>query len=119
MTHMPAQRVYKVVSRTAWDTACRNGAFAGSADDERDGYIHLSCLHQLQGTFARHFKGQTDLVLVTFESAKLGDALKWEPSRNGDLFPHLYAPLPTRAASAVQPLENDADGVPVVPQELG
>jgi uncharacterized protein (DUF952 family) len=118
MNPLAAQRLYKVASRTAWEEACRTGAFSGSPDDERDGYIHLSHLQQLQGTFARHFKGQTDLVLVALESSELGAALKWEPSRNGELFPHLYAPLPTRAARAVYSLHNDADGVPLLPAEL-
>jgi uncharacterized protein (DUF952 family) len=118
MIPVAAQRVYKVVTRAAWEEACRRGAFSGSADDKRDGYIHLSSLHQLQGTFARHFKGQTDLVLVALESSELGDSLKWEPSRNGELFPHLYAPLPTRTARAVHTLHNDADGVPLLPADL-
>jgi uncharacterized protein (DUF952 family) len=118
MNPLAAQQVYKVVERAAWEEACRLGAFSGSADDLRDGYIHLSSLQQLQGTFARHFKGQTHLILVALQSSELGDSLKWEPSRNGELFPHLYAPLPTRAARAVHTLHNDADGVPLLPAEL-
>jgi len=110
--------VYKVVTRAAWEEACRAGAFAGSADDMRDGFIHLSALYQLQGTLARHFKGQADLMLIQFETDALARDLKWEPSRNGDLFPHLYAPLPTSLARASYALTLDGDGVPHVPEDL-
>ena len=93
MNSASAQRVFKVATRAAWEDACRRGAFAGSADDRRDGFIHLSVEHQLAGTLARHFRGARDLVLVEFDAAALGSALRWEPSRGGDLFPHLYAEL--------------------------
>lgn len=118
MSSTTAQLVFKVATRAAWEEACRNGAFHGSADDVRDGYIHLSAAHQLAGTLARHYKGQSDLLLITFESAALGDALRWEPSRGGDLFPHLYTPLPTHAARAVHALSLDAYGTPILPEDL-
>jgi uncharacterized protein (DUF952 family) len=95
----------------------RHGAFAGSSDDQRDGYIHLSALHQLAGTLAKHFKGQTDLVLITVDAAALGDKLKWEPSRKGDHFPHLYAALPTSAARNVQALDWDDSDLPIIPED--
>jgi uncharacterized protein (DUF952 family) len=113
-----AQWVFKIAAREAWAQACRLGTFGGSADDLRDGYIHLSALPQLRGTLARHFKGQTDLVLIKLDSGALGDALRWEPSRNGDIFPHLYAPLPTTAACAVRPLSIDEKGEPILPEDL-
>ena len=113
-----AARVFKVAKRNAWSEACRIGKFTGSADDARDGFIHLSALHQLSGTLARHFKGGTDLVLIAFESSELEEDLKWEASRNGELFPHLYAPLPASAARAIRSLVLDENGVPVLPADL-
>jgi uncharacterized protein (DUF952 family) len=113
-----AARVFKVAERAAWSEACRIGTFAGSADDMRDGFIHLSALDQLSRTLARHFNGKTDLVLIVFESSELGTDLKWEPSRNGEFFPHLYAPLPASAARAVHALATDENGVPVLPADL-
>ena len=110
--------VYKVLNDTAWDEACRQGAFAGSADDVRDGFIHLSAAHQLAGTVAKYFRGRADLVLVAFDSAALGAALTWEPSRGGNLFPRLYAALPTAAALWTRPLPLGDDGVPALPQDL-
>jgi len=110
--------VFKVAARSAWDKARRSGAFKGSDDDLRDGFVHLSAWHQLAGTLARHFKGQADLVLVQFDTDALGHDLKWERSRGGDLFPHLYAALPTALARATYALNLDADGVPIVPEDL-
>ena len=110
--------VYKICARAAWEEACRTGAFAGSADDMRDGFIHLSARDQLAGTAAKHFRRQADLVLVAFEAERLGPKLVWEPSRGGDLFPHLHADLPTSAALWTQPLELGSDGLPVLPEDL-
>jgi uncharacterized protein (DUF952 family) len=67
--------------------------FEGSPDDRRDGFIHLSTAAQLAGTIERHFAGEAEVVILTFEPSDLGDRLKWEPSRGGDLFPHHYGPL--------------------------
>jgi uncharacterized protein (DUF952 family) len=92
--------------------------FAGSSDDVRDGFIHLSAPRQLAGTLAKHFRGQSDLVLITFEEEALGEALKWEPSRDGALFPHLYDPLPVDAAREVRALKLDDSGVPIVPEDV-
>jgi uncharacterized protein (DUF952 family) len=119
MTPARPHHVFKVATRQAWEKACRLGAFAGSSDDQRDGFIHLSAAHQLAGTLAKHFKGQTDLVLITLDAAALGDELKWEPSREGDLFPHLYAALPTAAARKVRALDWDDTGLPIVPEDDG
>lgn len=110
--------IYKIVDRKTWDAACRKGEFAGSADDNRDGFIHLSAAHQVRGTAERHFKGVGDLVLVAFDETALGAALKWEPSRGGDLFPHLYGSLPTGLALSVSPLPLGEGWLPQVPAEL-
>lgn len=85
--------IYKVCSKAVWDQIRTLTSWAGSAHDLRDGFIHFSTKNQLAGTLQKHYVGQTDLVLLSIEADTLGDALKWEPSRGGDLFPHLYAPL--------------------------
>ena len=84
-----------------WNEAEAAGTFTGSAVDARDGYIHFSTAAQLEETARRHFAGQLDLVLVEVDAAALGEALRWEPSRDGALFPHLYAPLPLSAVRGV------------------
>jgi len=111
-------RVYKILPRVDWDQACQDGSYAGSPDDMRDGFIHLSAAHQLASTAARHFRGLEDLVLVALDAEVLGPALKWEPSRGGDLFPHYYGPLPARRALWSRPLELAPDGVPLIPREI-
>lgn len=105
-------RVYKILSRSAWDVAVRAGVFAGSPVDLADGYIHFSTAAQAQETAARHFAGQTGLVLAAFESAALGEALRWEPSRGGDLFPHLYGLLDPALAVEVRDLALGHDDIP-------
>ena len=111
---MADQLVFKILPEKAWFGACKSGAFAGSSDDIRDGFIHLSAAHQLAGTLAKYFHGQTDLVLVAYRTKVLGPALRWEPSRGGDLFPHLYAPLPTASALWQRPLHLGPDGVTIL-----
>jgi uncharacterized protein (DUF952 family) len=86
--------VYKVVSRQEWAVAERQGVFLGAAIDLRDGYIHLSGADQVEQTVALYFADRDDLVLVALEAETMGEALKWEASRGGALFPHLYATLP-------------------------
>ncbi|WP_298743589.1 DUF952 domain-containing protein [uncultured Brevundimonas sp.] len=105
--------VYKLVGRTEWAAARAAGAYAGSEVDRADGYIHLSTAAQLAETARRHFAGRADLVLVAVDPAALGGALRWEPSRGGDLFPHLYQPLPLSAAGPERALAVRADGVMV------
>lgn len=97
-------RIYKICTAVEWRAAEAAGTYRGSAVDHRDGYIHFSTAEQAEETAAQHFAGQTDLLLVTVDVAALGDALRWEPSRGGALFPHLYASLPVAAALAVAPL---------------
>lgn len=114
----PRQFVFKVATHAAWQEACRTGSFAGSADDLRDGFIHLSTSEQLAGTLAKHFRGQHDLVLIRFETRLFGDALRWEASRGGEQFPHLYATLSTATACAVHALQLGTDSVPTLPEEF-
>lgn len=111
-----AEPVYKVLTEAAFRGAQRDGRFAGSADDLRDGFIHLSARHQLPGTLATHFKGQVGLVLVAVDAERLGPVLKWELSRGGALFPHLYAPLDLAAVLWVEALPLGADGRHVLPE---
>lgn len=110
--------VYKVCPRKAWQEASRSGAFQGSLDDRRDGFVHLSTAEQLPQTLAKHFPDQTDLVLSEFASAELGASLRWEPSRGGAHFPHLYGPLPTALARRVVDLPIGLDGTHQLPEEL-
>ena len=110
--------IFKITTQSAWDEALSAGAFRGSEDDRRDGYIHLSAAHQLAGTAEKYFRNQADLVLIAFAEEKLRQNLKWEPARGADFFPHLYAPLPTAAALWTRPLPLDANGVPIIPEDI-
>lgn len=110
--------VLKITTEAEWLAACESGRLAGSADDARDGFIHLSAPHQLAETAVKHFRGKRGLMLLVIEAATLGDALRWEPSRGGDLFPHLYAPLELASVLWSGPLPLDDDGVPLLPAEL-
>ncbi len=83
------QMIFKILECEAWSAACREGLYRGSPDDLRDGFIHFSAPHQVRGTAAKHFRGKPNLVIVAFDESTLGDTLVWEPSRGGDLFPHL------------------------------
>lgn len=93
--------VRKVLTSDQWAAMQAEERFDGSEDDIRDGFIHLSTPDQVDGTIARHFAGQDGLVLLTIDAHLLGDALKWEASRGGALFPHLYAPLELSAVRDV------------------
>ena len=104
--------VYKILRREAWDAAVRAGRFEGAGIDLTDGYIHLSTAAQAQETARRYFSGQTGLVLARFDAATLGASLRWEPSRGGDLFPHVYGPLDPALAEAVSEIELEPDGTP-------
>jgi uncharacterized protein (DUF952 family) len=101
---------YKVLLPEQLATLEQDGVFAGAPVDLGDGYIHMSTAAQLAETIAKHFSGQSNLAIVAVDLDALGDALKWEPSRGGDLFPHLYAPLSLDAVIAYGPLEFDEDG---------
>lgn len=102
--------IYKIVPKSLWDEAKTRGVFEGAAIDLTDGYIHFSTASQARETAARHFAGQTDLLLVAVDAERLGEALKFEPSRGGDLFPHLYAKLDLGAVLWEKPLPLTPDG---------
>lgn len=110
-----SEAIYKILRESEWAAALGAGVYQGSAIDLKDGFIHFSTASQAIETAARHFAGQSDLVIVRLESEALGEGLKWEPSRGGALFPHLYGPFPTRLASWVKPLPLGADGRHVFP----
>jgi uncharacterized protein (DUF952 family) len=114
----PTPTVFKLVDRTSWAAASPAGSFDGSAADARDGFIHFSTAEQVRETAARHFAGQSNLLLVAVSTAALGDALRWEPSRGGALFPHLYAALPLEAVQWVADVGLDAAGRHVFPERL-
>ena len=103
-------RIYKIAPASLWESALGSGLFDGAPVDLADGYIHFSTASQVRETARRHFAGQGDLLLIEVETAVLGDDLKWEPSRGGDLFPHLYAPLPVSAVTRVDRLTLGPDG---------
>ena len=111
----PMTLIYKICERASWQEAERNGAFRGAPVDRADGYIHFSTADQLRETAARHFAGQQELVLVAVDAEALGPALKWEPSRGGALFPHLYGDLPLAAVAWVRPLPLGPEGHHVFP----
>ena len=108
--------VYKICSRAEWREAEAKGVYAGSAADREDGFIHFSAPHQLRETAARHFAGRSDLLLVAYEAERFGERLKWEPSRGGDLFPHVHGTLTPSAALWMKPLLLSPDGH-VFPQD--
>ena len=111
-----ATTIYKICDAAIWREAERSGVFRGAAIDLADGYIHFSTAEQAIETAARHFAGQGDLVLASVDAGVLGDRLKWEPSRGGALFPHLYGTLPMAAVRRVTPLPLGPDGRHVFPE---
>jgi uncharacterized protein (DUF952 family) len=107
--------VYKICGTPSWREAEREAVYRGSDVDRRDGFIHFSTAAQIAETAAKHFAGQSDLLLVSVNTSKLGDRLKWEPSRGGALFPHLYGHLELAAVTRVDPLPLRPDGHHVFP----
>ena len=110
--------VYKIVPRALWAQARQRGVFEGAPIDVTDGFIHFSTAAQARETARLHFAGMDDLLLVAVEGDALGEALKFEPSRGGDLFPHLYAHLPVDAVLWERPLPLGDDGLHIFPEEL-
>lgn len=108
--------IYKIVPQELWQEARAEGIFRGAAIDLQDGYIHFSTVEQAVETARRHFAGVAGLLLVAVEAAALGDALRYEPSRGGDLFPHLYADLPLGAVLWEKPLPLKPDGTHDFPE---
>ena len=111
--------VYKICPRDLWRDAEALGRFTGAPVDHADGFIHFSTAGQVVETAARHFAGQDDLLLVAVEGDDLGPALRFEPSRGGALFPHLYGDLPLSAVRSVTPLPLGPEGRHVFPAEIG
>jgi len=110
------RRIYKICSASAWREAERQGVYHGSADDIRDGFIHFSLPSQLAETARKHFLGQTALFLIEVDADALGDALRWEPSRGDELFPHLYGELDLGAVTNVLDMHTRADGSHDIPE---
>jgi uncharacterized protein (DUF952 family) len=110
------RRIYKICPASAWREAERQGIYRGSADDARDGFIHFSTASQLAETTRKHFFGQAGLFVVAVAADALGDALRWEPSRNDELFPHLYGELDLGAVTGVHELHARSDGYHDLPE---
>jgi uncharacterized protein (DUF952 family) len=111
-------KIYKIMTAQQWQVAQVAGRFDGAPIDLKDGYIHFSDAATVRETAAKHFASQNDLLLAAVEAEKLGDALKWEISRGGALFPHLYASLPLDAIEWIVPLPLGADNSHIFPAEL-
>ncbi len=107
---MPERIAYKVMTVAEFADMQRAGEFRCSPADVADGFIHMSSAAQLAATIDTHYRGRTDLVLAAVDLTRLGEAVRWEPSRGGQLFPHLYGPLPMDAVTAAGPLTRSADG---------
>jgi uncharacterized protein (DUF952 family) len=111
-----AQLIYKICRGAEWHDAEREGVFRGAPVDRQDGFIHFSTAGQVAETAARHFAGADGLVLIAVDAEALGPALKWEPSRGGALFPHLYDVMPLAAVRWTVPLPLGPDGRHVFPE---
>jgi uncharacterized protein (DUF952 family) len=110
--------IYKICERALWQAAEADRLFVGSPVDRRDGFIHFSTAAQLAGTAAKHFAGRKDLILVAVDADALPPHLKWEASRDDELFPHLYAALPLAAVRWARPLADEVDGHRPLPELL-
>jgi uncharacterized protein (DUF952 family) len=116
---MSEEPIYHMCRRAEWEAAQRGGSYPGSSQDACDGFIHFSTATQIAGSAAKHRAGQDDLVILEADPAVLGDALRWETSRGGQAFPHLYGVLPVGAVRRVAPLPLGPDGRHVFPWGLG
>ena len=132
---MKVKTIYKLLTAAEWEAARAEGVYRGSEQDRRDGFIHLSTAAQIAETARKHFSGVPDLVLLAVDADMIGKLhtpenegeragqsedgpLRWEPSRGGDLFPHLYALLPSAAVQSATPAPLADDGTPVIPHDL-
>jgi uncharacterized protein (DUF952 family) len=113
MTH--ADLIFHMCLRVEWEAAVRSGTYSGSSQDRADGFIHFSTAGQLPDSARRHRLGQPGLVLLAVDPQVLGESLRWEPSRRGALFPHLYGTLPVSAVRSVWEIPLDSAGIPVLP----
>lgn len=112
-----AQIVYKLLRKSEWQQAELSGFFSGSPDDRRDGFIHLSAPDQVRGTFEKYFAHEPEPVLVAFDAECLGPTLKWEISRAGQYFPHLYGVLKMKEALSVFQIRREA-GRAILPPDI-
>lgn len=108
--------IYKICEQALWRAAEADGQFRGSPIDVRDGFIHFSTAAQLAETASKHFAQKSDLMLVAVDADVLGEELRWERSRGGDLFPHLYAALPLGAVCWARPLPEEVDARRPIPE---
>jgi uncharacterized protein (DUF952 family) len=108
--------IYKISPASAWREAERQGVYKGSADDLRDGYIHFSTASQVAETARKHYFGQTGLFLIAVDADALGESLRWERSRNDELFPHLYGELDLGAVTAIHDMRARSDGYHDIPE---
>ncbi|HEY4191136.1 MAG TPA: DUF952 domain-containing protein [Mesorhizobium sp.] len=111
--------IYKICPEVLWREAEKNGCFLGAPVDIADGFIHFSTAAQAGETARKHFSAQKDLLLIAVDGSALGDALRYEPSRGGDLFPHLYGALALDAVTCVRALPLGADGLHEFPEMDG
>lgn len=112
---MTKNLIYHICRKTEWEAAQARGRYEGSSQDRADGFIHFSNASQVVASAAKHRAGQEGLVLIVVDPDALGPALRWEPSRGGVPFPHLYGPLPLGAVRAVEDLPLGPDGQHVFP----
>ena len=110
--------IYKICPASAWREAERQGVYRGSPDDARDGFIHFSTAPQVMETARKHFFGQKALFLVEVDADALGPALRWERSRNDELFPHLYGELDLGAVTDILDMRARSDGYHDIPELL-
>lgn len=103
--------IYHLAREAGWRDATRSGTYTGTAEDRADGYLHFSTADQVAGSAAKHRRGETGIILVAVDTERLGDALRWERSRGGALFPHLYGALPMASVLWSKPLPLGRDGL--------
>ena len=115
---MSTQPIFHICKRSEWEAAVVTGVYSGSSQDLSDGYIHFSTQDQIIESAAKHRAGQGDLVLVTVDASRLGEALTWESARNQDLFPHLYGHLDLSAVLRVDDLPLGEDSRHVFPEDF-
>ncbi len=110
--------IYKICPAGQWREAEEEGVFSGAPVDLEDGFIHFSTGTQVKETAAKHFAAGNDLLLIAIDAGALGSGLRYEPSRRGELFPHLYGKMPLTAVLWVKPLPLDSAGAHIFPEPL-
>jgi uncharacterized protein (DUF952 family) len=110
--------LYKIARPAEWAEAEKTGLFSGSADDRRDGYVHLSTAAQVRGTVARHFSTERSLLVIAISASDLLSAVRWEAAPGAEKFPHLYGVLPLAAVASVREIARGPDGAFAFPPEF-